>query len=152
MPQLLFPGNSVAIGIETALIVGVTEMYGFTGAAPNMTNLLLAGAAVAAWNFMYNNANTTGVPPTPPPKGRMGDLNHPSILADNMNMRDAGVVPWTPNVLAGYGIGPTSWATSSGPSVNTLVLQNVAAALWVEYMAGTVAAFDILAVAVVTYL
>jgi len=162
MPQLLFPGNSAAIAVETGLIIYFAQRYGFSGTVPNMMTIVGVSALIGIYNFLYypsdlqNGATgyTNVIPPItasalPSPRTNLADVNT-SRAFDLIGGR-----PVASNSMGGSNMPPTptkiAWS-GLGPSVGLITLETAAALAFSEYQGGAIAPIDIAGAAVLVFI
>lgn len=66
MPQLLFPGNPLAIGVEVGLVIIVTSpdvigTYNLLGLGPNLSRAILGGVIFGAYSYYIKKSNETSM-------------------------------------------------------------------------------------------
>ncbi len=130
MPQLVFPGNPIAIGIESALITYLVQSYGLSAGRAPLSTFALVAAASAGYNYYYG-----GPPSQPNVKGQLQmELGKPKPFD---NTPPSGLnIPWT----------------TLGLTPGMLAMQNSVFAIAVEYSSGSLALADILMAFGVTYI
>lgn len=146
MPQLLLPGNPIAIGIETSAIIYIAQQYGFSGQTPKAGPIFLAGLGSAIYHYMYYGM------PAPPTGAKWADLQ--TNLASQNSATPMAFAPQISKGMVGtnqpYSSMSIPWASALASPV-TMGVENCIFGILVEYQANSLAAADILFIGGLTY-
>jgi len=148
MPQLFAPGNALAIGIESSLILYLVQQYGFSAGRAPVSTILFAGLAATACTYAMFGANSLGgASPVNAP------MQQPMPNAFQDYRRGGGPAPGRDGLKTLSGSNPLTsdgW-TGLTASPMQVAIENAVLMGLVEYWSGSIAAADIIIAGLITY-